>query len=78
MAVGKLIDELLKENETLKRELARYKGLEEKGYIITPPNSGLRVYFTDKTGDIIKGNISKINNIKAFLFTYTLSIDKED
>lgn len=68
-------DNLLKENETLKKELAQYKAVEEKGYIITPPESGLKAYFIDKTGEMIKGNISKIGNIKDFLFDYAISID---
>ena len=78
MTVQKLINNLLKENKTLITELIRYKEAEEKGYIITPPDSGLKAYFIDKTGEIIKGNISKIGNIKDFLFDYAISIDKED
>lgn len=46
-------DNLLKENEALKKELAQYKGAEEKGYIITPPDSGINVYIIDKNGNII-------------------------
>ena len=66
-AVGEAID-----------KLAAYEDAEEKGYIITPPNSGLKVYFIDKSREMIKGNISKIGNIKDFLFDYAISIDKED
>ena len=78
IAVQKLIDNLLKENEILRKELTQYKEAEEKGYIITPPNSGLKVYIIDKSGEMIKGNISKIGNIEDFLFDYAISIDKED
>ena len=74
----KNVDELLEENETLRKELTRYKEAEEKGYIITPPDLGLKVYFIDKSGEMIEGNISKTDNIKDFLFDYAISIDKEE